>query len=239
MRYMSMGLPRIHSSKLYEHPCRPGSPVVLPGPAVGPASGPSGREGYRRADDRSDVPVPRPTRARGAREGAGCQGRPSHGEDRLADVATRTPIPRPENRAPPGSESATGLRNPHRHLTCCDSQKRIKFPDEAAVRESGVASVQTTSTRETPFSSCQMSRERHKRMRPRRLADLLQGPALEPDDSRWAAATGFACGCRSCSTQTMVLQVTLFSQVRMARPAGARSRAGRYEIVLGPDDGPG
>ncbi|MGO9919730.1 MAG: cytochrome P450 [Isosphaeraceae bacterium] len=34
-----------------------------------------------------------------------------------------------------------------------------------------------------------------------------------------------------------VLLATLFSQVRLARPGGARSRAGRYGIVLGPDDG--
>ena len=34
-----------------------------------------------------------------------------------------------------------------------------------------------------------------------------------------------------------VLLATLFSQVRVARPAGARSRARRYGIVLGPDDG--
>jgi cytochrome P450 len=34
-----------------------------------------------------------------------------------------------------------------------------------------------------------------------------------------------------------VLLATLFSQVHLARPAGARSRARRYGIVLGPDDG--
>jgi cytochrome P450 len=34
-----------------------------------------------------------------------------------------------------------------------------------------------------------------------------------------------------------VLLATLFSQVRLARPAGARSRARRYGVVLGPDDG--
>ena len=34
-----------------------------------------------------------------------------------------------------------------------------------------------------------------------------------------------------------VLLATLLSQVRPARPAGARSRARRYGIVLGPDDG--
>jgi cytochrome P450 len=34
-----------------------------------------------------------------------------------------------------------------------------------------------------------------------------------------------------------VVLATLFSQVRLARPAGARSRARRYGIVLGPDDG--
>jgi len=34
-----------------------------------------------------------------------------------------------------------------------------------------------------------------------------------------------------------VLLATLFSQVRLARPARARSRARRYGIVLGPDDG--
>ena len=34
-----------------------------------------------------------------------------------------------------------------------------------------------------------------------------------------------------------VLLATLFSQVRLARPVGARSRARRYGIVLGPDDG--
>src|SRR5437588_7532134 len=34
-----------------------------------------------------------------------------------------------------------------------------------------------------------------------------------------------------------VLLATLFSQARLARPAGARSRARRYGIVLGPDDG--
>jgi cytochrome P450 len=34
-----------------------------------------------------------------------------------------------------------------------------------------------------------------------------------------------------------VLLATFFSQVRLARPAGARSRARRYGIVLGPDDG--
>jgi cytochrome P450 len=34
-----------------------------------------------------------------------------------------------------------------------------------------------------------------------------------------------------------VLLATLFSQVRLARPTGARSRARRYGIVLGPDDG--
>jgi cytochrome P450 len=34
-----------------------------------------------------------------------------------------------------------------------------------------------------------------------------------------------------------VLLATLLGQVRLARPAGARSRARRYGIVLGPDDG--
>jgi len=34
-----------------------------------------------------------------------------------------------------------------------------------------------------------------------------------------------------------VLLATFFSQVRLARPAGARSRARRYGIVLGPNDG--
>jgi cytochrome P450 len=34
-----------------------------------------------------------------------------------------------------------------------------------------------------------------------------------------------------------VLLATLFSQAQLARPAGARSRARRYGIVLGPDDG--
>jgi cytochrome P450 len=34
-----------------------------------------------------------------------------------------------------------------------------------------------------------------------------------------------------------VLLATLFGQVRLARPAGARSRARRYGLVLGPDDG--
>jgi cytochrome P450 len=34
-----------------------------------------------------------------------------------------------------------------------------------------------------------------------------------------------------------VLLATLLSQVRMARPAGARSRARRVGLVLGPDDG--
>jgi cytochrome P450 len=34
-----------------------------------------------------------------------------------------------------------------------------------------------------------------------------------------------------------VLLATLLSQVRPARPAGARSRPRRYGIVLGPDDG--
>jgi cytochrome P450 len=34
-----------------------------------------------------------------------------------------------------------------------------------------------------------------------------------------------------------VLLATIFSQVRLARPTGARSRARRYGIVLGPDDG--
>jgi cytochrome P450 family 135 len=34
-----------------------------------------------------------------------------------------------------------------------------------------------------------------------------------------------------------VLLATFFSQVRLARPPGARSRARRYGIVLGPDDG--
>ena len=34
-----------------------------------------------------------------------------------------------------------------------------------------------------------------------------------------------------------VLLATLFSQLRLARPSGARSRARRYGIVLGPDDG--
>ena len=34
-----------------------------------------------------------------------------------------------------------------------------------------------------------------------------------------------------------VLLATLFCQARLARPAGARSRARRYGIVLGPDDG--
>jgi cytochrome P450 len=34
-----------------------------------------------------------------------------------------------------------------------------------------------------------------------------------------------------------VLLATLFSQARLARPAGARSRARRYGIVMGPDDG--
>ena len=33
-----------------------------------------------------------------------------------------------------------------------------------------------------------------------------------------------------------VLLATLFSQVRLARPVGARSRARRYGLVLGPDD---
>jgi cytochrome P450 len=34
-----------------------------------------------------------------------------------------------------------------------------------------------------------------------------------------------------------VLLATLFSQVRLTRPVGARSRARRYGLVLGPDDG--
>jgi cytochrome P450 len=34
-----------------------------------------------------------------------------------------------------------------------------------------------------------------------------------------------------------VLLATLLSQVRLRRPVGARSRARRYGIVLGPDDG--
>jgi cytochrome P450 len=34
-----------------------------------------------------------------------------------------------------------------------------------------------------------------------------------------------------------VVLATLFSQVRLARPAGSRSRARRYGLVLGPDDG--
>jgi cytochrome P450 len=34
-----------------------------------------------------------------------------------------------------------------------------------------------------------------------------------------------------------VVLATLFSQVRLARPAGAQSRARRYGLVLGPDDG--
>jgi len=34
-----------------------------------------------------------------------------------------------------------------------------------------------------------------------------------------------------------VLLATVFSQVRLTRPAGARSRARRYGLVLGPDDG--
>jgi cytochrome P450 len=34
-----------------------------------------------------------------------------------------------------------------------------------------------------------------------------------------------------------VLLATLFSQVRLVRPSGARSRARRYGLVLGPDDG--
>jgi cytochrome P450 len=34
-----------------------------------------------------------------------------------------------------------------------------------------------------------------------------------------------------------VLLATLLSQVRPTRPAGARSLARRYGIVLGPDDG--
>jgi cytochrome P450 len=34
-----------------------------------------------------------------------------------------------------------------------------------------------------------------------------------------------------------VLLATLFSQVGLTRPAGARSRARRYGLVLGPDDG--
>jgi cytochrome P450 len=34
-----------------------------------------------------------------------------------------------------------------------------------------------------------------------------------------------------------VLLATLFSQIRLTRPAGARSRARRYGLVLGPDDG--
>jgi hypothetical protein len=34
-----------------------------------------------------------------------------------------------------------------------------------------------------------------------------------------------------------VLLSTLVSQVRLARPAGARSRARRYGVFLGPDDG--
>jgi cytochrome P450 len=34
-----------------------------------------------------------------------------------------------------------------------------------------------------------------------------------------------------------VLLATLFSQVRLSRPTGARSRARRYGLVLGPDDG--
>ena len=33
------------------------------------------------------------------------------------------------------------------------------------------------------------------------------------------------------------LLATLFGQVRLTRPAGARSRARRYGLVLGPDDG--
>jgi cytochrome P450 len=34
-----------------------------------------------------------------------------------------------------------------------------------------------------------------------------------------------------------VLVATLFGLVRVTRPAGAQSRAGRYGIVLGPNDG--
>ena len=37
--------------------------------------------------------------------------------------------------------------------------------------------------------------------------------------------------------ETKVLLATLFSQVRLARPAAARSRARRYGVVMGPDDG--
>jgi cytochrome P450 len=34
-----------------------------------------------------------------------------------------------------------------------------------------------------------------------------------------------------------VVLPTLFSQVRLARPAGARSRVKRYGLLRGPDDG--
>jgi cytochrome P450 len=44
-------------------------------------------------------------------------------------------------------------------------------------------------------------------------------------------------GNRVCLGMPFALLATGLSQVRPSRPAGARSRARRYGIVLGPDDG--
>jgi cytochrome P450 len=72
------------------------------------------------------------------------------------------------------------------------------------------------------------------RFRPERFLDRKYGP------HEWFPFGG---GNRVCLGmpfalyEMKVLLATLFSQVRLERPAGARSRARRYGLVLGPDDG--
>jgi cytochrome P450 len=72
------------------------------------------------------------------------------------------------------------------------------------------------------------------RFRPERFLDRKFGP------HEWFPFGG---GNRVCLGmpfalyEMKVLLATLFSQVRLARPVGARSRSRRYGIVLGPDDG--
>jgi cytochrome P450 len=72
------------------------------------------------------------------------------------------------------------------------------------------------------------------RFRPERFAERKFGP------HEWFPFGG---GNRVCLGmpfalyEMKVLLATLFSQVQLARPAGARSRPRRYGLVLGPDDG--
>ena len=93
-----------------------------------------------------------------------------------------------------------------------------------------------------------------------RFGEATQGGA-EPDDDRRAALSALAGGLARPAAEELpsgsreagdgnrprgmpfalyemkILLATLLSQVRPTRPAGARSRARRYGIVLGPDDG--